>query len=606
MLAALRPRFRGEVWDWGKRHLSLSSRVTRHPGPIDWSWSPYLIGEWSPLWAYKRYENSGMIAGAQTGKTLALQTTIAYDADCDPGPGLIVYPDQVTAERRSKGHIRPMLQDSMPHLMPDSPRDMGILQYKLTTSDWYIGWAGSPSVLASLPIKHLKLDETAKFTTSSSTEADPVRNAEERITSYRPFATVFSVTTPSEPGLPGWADWKDSTQCQYEIECPQCGAWQVMYFSADIDRKWFCGTGGEWRGGIKWDHAEGLTRSQRLASSYYQCEACDRHISSAEKNRIVAAGRWKPGSPEAERYRCHLPQWYAVSVSFAHVVAKWWDSYKSDDGRRRFLNAVCAVPWEPEGREVTAEALKAHIAPGHRSGMIPVGTACLMLTVDVHDDHLRYRIRAWAPDLTTWGVETGRTLPDIGQIDKLLARTYQMPDGGVVGIHGGIVDARWRTDEVYQVCLRNSGRLFPVMGQGLAHELFKPVKTWVPADPSKGLMLSGWVLRIDINDARWKDRLFARFDHPTDKPGAWLVEEDVDDTYWWELQGEIKTTRQKEGKQPETLWILRHDNHCLDVEKYQLLAAELWQVSTMFGVTQPEELPANEAEIINPYTGRPV
>lgn len=600
---ALRPRFRGEVWEWATANLRLSARVTRHAGPIDWSWSPYLVGEWSPLWAYRRYEDSGMVAGAQVGKTLALQTTIAYDSDCDPGPGLIVYPDQVSAERRSKGHIRPLLQDSLPHLMTGSPADMSILEYRLASCDWYVGWAGSPSVLASLPIKHLKLDETGKFKRRASTEADPVRNAMERITSYRPFATVFSVTTPSEPELPGWSDWESSTRCQYHLACPHCGHWQVLYFAADVDRQWLATAGGEWRGGIKWDHDPALSKTQRLASAYYECEDCGHHWTTAEKNRAVGAGRWVAGDPEASVYRCHLPQWYALTVSFADVVAKWWDAYDDDDGRRRFLNSVCAVPWEPKGREVTDDALKAHVLPGHRAGAIPDGAACLLASFDVHDDHVRYRIRAWAPDLTTWGVETGRLLPDLVHVDQLMARTWTRPDGSVVGIHGGMIDARWRTDEVYQLCLRHPGRLYPVMGQGLAHELFRPVKTWVPANPAAGLLLSGHLIRIDIDDARWKDRLFSRLDHPTDRPGAWFVESDVDDQYWWEMRGEVKTTRERKGKSPVVEWVQKHDNHSLDVEKYQLLAAELFQVSSM--MTAPPAIQHSDTEI-NPYTRRPV
>lgn len=604
MIASLRPRFRGEVWEWAGAHLRLSSRVTRHAGPIDWSWSPYLIGEWSPLWAYRRYEDSGMLAGAQVGKTLALQVTMAYDSDCDPGPGLVVYPDQVTAERRSKGHIRPLLQDSLPHLMTGSPADMGILEYKLKSCDWYVGWAGSPSVLASLPIKHLKLDETGKFKRRASTEADPVRNAMERITSYRPFATVFSVTTPSKPELPGWADWGGSTRCQYLLPCPACGHRQALYFAADVDRKWFADEGGEWRGGIKWDHDGSLTRAQRLASAYYECEECGHHWTTAEKNAAVARGQWVAGDPSAEKYRCHLPQWCALTVSFADVVAKWWDSYDDDDGRRRFLNSCCGVPWEPKGREVTDSALRAHILPGHHAGTIPDGVACLLLSVDVHDDHLRYRVRSWAPDLTTWGVETSRLLPDLIHVDQLMQRTWARPDGSAVGIHGGVVDARWRTDEVYQLCLRHPGRLFPVMGQGTSHELFRPVKTWVPADPAHGLPLSGWILRFDIDDARWKDRLFARLEQPADKPGAWHVETDADDQYWWELQGEIKTLKERKGKAPVVEWVQRHDNHCLDVEKYQLLAAELFQVSAMI-VTAERESHGQQEAVVNPYTGKP-
>jgi phage terminase large subunit GpA-like protein len=285
------------------------------------------------------------------------------------------------------------------------------------------------------------------------------------------------------------------------------------------------------------------------------------------------------------------------------VVDRWFDAYKDEEARHDFLNSDCAVPYEIKGKQAEASKLKSHILKGHHRGQVPPECVFLCLTVDVHDDHLRYRIRGHSPDLTSWGIEEGQLPPQLSTVDALLCKTWTT-DGRAWAIGYGIIDARWRTDEVYQLCLRHEGRLFPVMGQS-QRELYKYSRQHVAADPSKGLLLSGDLTLVNIEDGRWKDLLFSRWEVAPGDPGAWYVEEEASEEYFWQLQGEVKVAgKNKKTGKLSTEWRQVHDNHALDVEKYPLLAADIFQVSSLLPAVQAARNTQSDVPQINPYTGQ--
>jgi phage terminase large subunit GpA-like protein len=604
-IAHVAPRAELEVADWAAANVVLPVGVGNPPGPLRFDRTPYMTGDWSPLWAYRRYQTIDCIWAAQTGKTLLMYLTVLYDTATDPGPGMIVYPEKTSGSRRSREHLQPLIRASLPQLVTDVADDMQLCEYHLKTCSWFIGWAGSPSVLSGIPVKHLKLDEEAKYAEKTDKETDAKRLAMRRLVQFGEFGNCFSATTPSTADLPGWRDWEGSTQCQCHVPCRACGHFQVMYFSGE-DRHWFAEPAGEWKGGIKWDRSEKLSREQRRESAYYECESCGAHWNDAQKNAAVTCRQWRARNPHARRYAAHLPSWYAPWVKLGDVCDRWWSSYKDESARHDFLNSDAAVPYEIRGRQAETSVLLSHVLPGHKRGQVPPQAVALYLTADVHDDHIRYRVRAWAPDLTSWGVEEGELPPQLHALDAILARTYRRgPD--TMPIAYAVIDARWRTDEVYQWCLAHPGAAYPVMGYETlpGGALLKYSTATVTADPLKNLPLSGELWRVDIVDARWKDQLFQRFNvHVTD-PGAWLLEEGIAADYLFQMGGEIK--REKKDKRGRLVveWVQVHENHALDCEKYQLVATHVFRLCDQLPAettTTPAPLP----DAINPYTGKPI
>ena len=623
LLKVFQPKSGLEVWEYAEKNLKLPPKETRMSGPIRFDRTPYMVGEWSPLWAYRRFRECDNIWAAQTGKTTMLQVTMCYDADVDPGPEMIVYPEQKSMRRRSKHHLRPIIETNLQHLIPQNDPDaIQNEEYTLTSMTILLGYAGSPSVLAGEPIKYLKLDEEGKFTKQSKTEADSKELAMRRLISYGEFARAFNCTTPSMENLPGWRDWPHSTQCQVYVPCPKCSkektpfdetgsrnkGWQVMYFSQDVDRKWFeKDEHGMWSGGIKWDRDKKLTREQRVASAYYECQDCGAHWTDLDKKAVVGRGVWVARNPGAARYTSHLASWYAPWVKFSEVVTRWFDSYRNEGKRHDFLNADCAVPYEEEGKRVEESHLKKLVLNGHKTGMVPPEAAVLMLTADVHDDHIRYRVRAHASHLTSWGVAEGRLMKDLTELDKLLARTYKM-GGAVVAVNCGLIDARWRTDEVYQFCLRHEGVMYPAMGHENLREIVSPSIQSVVSDPDQGLFLEGKVTLINFHDARWKTMLFNRLELTRGEPGYMYLEEGVSDQYYWEMQGEQKVEKANTRGQVKYEWKLLHDNHALDCEKLQLVGQQVFQIAAMAAPEQSVDNgeAAASMPVVNPYTNQEV
>jgi phage terminase large subunit GpA-like protein len=616
-IAALRPRPGGELWEIATGRVVVPRELSPdRSGPLSFELTPYMIGTWSPLWAYIRYQHLDNIWAAQTGKTFMLYLTMWYDIAISTGPGMVVYPDEVTAKRRNEHHIQPFLMANCREFITKADQ----LEYTTTSGSWFFGWAGSASVLSGVPAKYIKFDEEGKYKQKTAKEADSKRLALRRMVSFGDFGSAMGCTTPSLEHLPGWRDWNGSTQCQHYVPCPECATarepftvdgernrgWQVMYFSRE-DRQWFVDAdedGKEWNGGIKWDRAEALSREEREESAYYECEDCGAHWTNVQKNAAVSRGTWYARNPKARRYASHLPSWYARWVRLSDVVSHWFDSYKDEEARHDFLNSDCAVPYRPKGNSVDIVALKSHIQAGHHRGTVPPPAAILYLTADVHDDHIRYRVRAWAPDTTSWGVEEGQLPPSLHTLDALLQKTWQTERGSMM-IGAGLIDSAWRTDDVYQFCLRHHGMMWPIKGGDQLRELVSYSNQHVIADPEKGLMLGGTITLVHINDPRWKDQLFGRWKVTLHGPGAWYVEEEASDEYWHQLQGEEKREKKDARGRPVFEWVTIHDNHALDCEKYQMVAAEVFQLTSMAAPIEPEHYSPAEIQI-NPYTGKPI
>lgn len=597
-ITALQPRNDVEIYDWAEERIRLSKNVTKDAGRL--VLRSYQKGEWSPLWAWRRYSIIDVIWPTQVGKTLLMQVIAGYCIDVDPGPMMIVFPNESLVRRRSRKHLQPFIRECLPESLTDCKHDFKLDEYALRNMTINLAHSGSPAQVAGEPIRYLLMDETAKFAPSSEKEPGAELNARERTKSYRPFAREWSSTTPTLESEPGWRNWQGSTQCQFWVPCPCCGESQPLYFG-QIDYNAVTGGGELFAGGVKWDANPELSLPERLASAYYQCAHCEGQWNDYQLNRAVDAGEWRAMNPDAAQYACHLCSLVAPSIKLADMLETWFKSYKDPEKRRLFLNSWCAVYFAEEGQKASDHVLKSRILPDHRAGTVPQQAVALFLSVDVHDDHLRYRVRAWDQWCNSWGVEEGQLLPDMDEIEKIMGRTYMAPDGPRY-IDRVLIDSGWRTDEVYQFCLRHSGVAFPVKG-GKFKNLWQPVKRNVVADPLNDLPLGGEIILIEIDDFRAKNLLFSMI-NIEGNDGQWHLEAGIDEgDYIHQMQGEEKRAIIKKGKAPIYEWVLVHDNHALDCEKYNMI---MWHVFKVGDHVPPPADTAPADEAVNPYTKRPV
>lgn len=602
--AALAPRPAAEVYDWAEAALRLSRRMTLDAGPL--RLRGYQRGEWSPLWAWRRYREVDLLWGTQTGKTTLMAATLGYAIDCDPGPALFAFPTESTAKSRSRKFLQPVIRECLKGALPRASKDFGLLEYQLRTMSVVIAHAGSPARLAGEPVRYLWLDEVGKFPGASANEADAESLARERTTSYGEFAREFTCTTPTLEASPGWRRWPASTRCQFYLPCPHCGEYQVLYFGA-ADRRWFETPDVPFDGGLRWNTADGLSVDERAASAYYQCRHCAGHWSDYDKGEAIARGQWRAADPAAYHYAAHLPSWYAPRLTFARVVRDWLTAQGDPDAFHNFLNSRAAVPFERAVITVSADTLAVRRGQ-HVTGAVPPAATTLRLTVDCHKNFLRYRVRAWAPSLESWGVEEGSLgvsqapgadadYLDLSALTDLFARTWAGLAPDLI-----LVDSGYRTDDVYQLALRYPNLVYPSKGIDGLREIVHLAEQQVLADPAHGRPASGSTTLVAYQTARWQQQVQQAL---AGQGPAWWYEADVAGEYLRQLGGKAQRAHRDRHGREVLEWVEVGADHARDCELLQLVSVHVRPPREARPIAAPVGAPAARPARINPYTNRP-
>lgn len=628
-ISVMTPQPDQEIWEWAEANVKLTVRVSPYPGPIRFHRSPYMIGPRSPLWAYRRVQELILIWPTQVGKTIQLQIIMAWCIECAPGPGMVVYPDKEVCERRSKKHLRPLIEDCLPHQLTGRADDLTKFQFMLRSCTYLMAWSGSPSVLAAESIKYLNLDEIAKHAGSRKQDADSVSLARRRTGAFGQFSRIYACTTPLTADKPGWTEFEKSSQDRFHVRCHACKEPQIMFFGP-IDWKVFNpdntetgepGTPCPPRGGVKWAAHSGSTKEDTAASAYYECQHCGTHWNDTQVNDAVAGATaesiadeasgvprvtgWIPTYPDRARYGSHIVSWAASWNRLCEVVLRWLESYADPNKRRDFVNNDLACPYIETLPGLDDESIRAHVLPGQQQGIVPDGTVALILTTDIMDSHYRYRVRAWAADNTSWGIEEGQCLPDYGTLDALMAKVYLDRHGRHWTIRWAIIDSGYDTKKVYTFCARYPGRAYPIKGSQAIKDMIHLSQQIAPADPAMGLSVPTAVQLVVYHQDRWRDGMLQRLRVTQDSPGAWHLEEGISAGFCHQMRGDVKRrVAIKDSRAYKEEWVTVHANHAWDCEVYQLVAAFVFQVHALKPANDPA--PAAPQPMFNPYTGEQI
>ena len=159
----------------------------------------------------------------QVGGTAAMINMLFYIIMQSPAPTMIVYPSDDLAKDISNDNLKPALK-----LIPNIKRNFmesksKELKLKFKNMNIYLRGAGSPSKLASKPIKYLFYDEIDKMGGASKKEASPYNLALERTKTYRPQEKVYACSTPTLKTNYIWElhDSADEVK-HYFVKCPHC------------------------------------------------------------------------------------------------------------------------------------------------------------------------------------------------------------------------------------------------------------------------------------------------------------------------------------------------------------------------------------------------
>lgn len=636
---AFRPSERLPVDAWAEKYLDLSSRVTRLSGRLELDRTPYLRG---PLRAFTAplYRRHIYGFGAQIGKTIILQIIMAYIIDNDPGPMMVVYPDRTTAKRRSRKHLRPLIEDApvLKRHTTGKTDDLQTFEYKLDRMTVNLAWAGSPSMLASEPIRYLVRDEFAKFRHLDKSEAHPVELSARRVISYSHLAKIIDATTPGLAGKVGDADIKNGTYHECWVPCPHCGKPDLLEDVPDpvMDPRMHVEGGDvmssaeamtallaklkragyqviEWDN-ITWDK-KAKDLDQMADSAHYICPLCRGRIDYAQVHSMVMQCRWIPRHPDRVEASWHLPSWYrdTEETSFSGVVARWLKA-QGDPGKiQDCLNSDRAVGYEDLGSGRKEEDIRRICVRSYARNTVPFAPLYVFLTVDLRAPEIHFVVRAWTYYETSGQVRydvlarmstfrqgdvpTGETL---AEVDRIREMVFRGPDGHEYPINLTGIDSGFNTDEVYEYCRKRS-KCVAMKGEDGMRQIMaytRPQKEPTTNEPRyDSCHLIAWQKEY------FADVLDGRMGIGEGMPGEWMLPADIGDDLLAHLTAEKKLEKISRWGRSDKRWRqTRKGNHWLDCERMQMVLARFVGLADAKPTQAP--IPTTESQSASGFLGR--
>lgn len=232
VLQKLKPPPPLTISQWADKYRVLSSESSAEPGRWHTDKAPYQRAIMDAI-GDPHVREVVVMSAAQIGKTDAfILNVLAYYMDYAPAPIMCMQPTLDMGQTLSKDRISPMLRDTprLKGLVDVKSRFAGntVMKKNFIGGHITIVGANSPSSLASRPIKVLLADEIDRYPKSAGTEGDPLNLAKKRQTTFWDCKTVM-VSTPTIKGDSRIEDaFNLSTQEEWNIPCPECGAYQPL------------------------------------------------------------------------------------------------------------------------------------------------------------------------------------------------------------------------------------------------------------------------------------------------------------------------------------------------------------------------------------------
>jgi len=520
----------------------------------------------------------------QTGSSAGMETFLAWAADQDPGPALIVYPDRDTASKRSQDYLQDVfrLSPRLRDLLTGLDDDMARLRLKLTTMLIYMGWAGSVTSIGNVSVRYLFLDEVDKYPdTPNAKEASTMDLVLERVRSFKFRAKVFIISTPTiETGPVRQAFQNADVRFDYHASCPACG----RYVRLEWDQ-------------IRWpyldDGADGPEEARvdpkavlKGKMARYVCQECGSLWDDRARDKAVRGGEWfarDDGRPlmryldeEApEQIAFHSPAWISPLVSLSECAAAYLRGRRDPQASKYFATQIKAEPWKEVVIETTEDQVleaRCDLAPQ----TVPEEAIALTCGVDMQRDGFWFAVRAWARTYVSWLIHYGKVQTWGDLEDLLFGAEYPMADGRRMRIFRAGLDTGGTggdgkvsmTEEAYFWLRRNGrGRGCRVWGtKGASRPLAGKVSLGKPLDKApSGKPIRGGLQIVSLNTEALKDALRYRLEVAATTGGdmAAFLHRETGLDYVAHILAEEKR-RDKNGREK---WVqVRRDNHLLDCE----------------------------------------
>jgi phage terminase large subunit GpA-like protein len=572
-----RPPARLSVPAWADTYRQLAKESGSRGGP--WRTSEVEVAR-GPMLAVTEpgvHIISAMVA-TQVLKTELLLNTFGFFAHLDPCPMLLIQPKDDAAEKFSKERVTPMIA-ATPVLREivgtaktrDAAETIDVKAFR--GGRLALAGAGSPTNLASRPIRVVLCDEIDKYPTTR--EGDPIMLAEERTASFDLNWLSLRVCSPTVDGESRIAaSYLDSDQRRASIACPHCGHRQFPEFFKHVQWQKRLDENGQVvehlprtarmhceACGVAWDEGDRLRALQSCrwhqTRPFQCCGALHTPLAAYERAWQARAGAadavddvWDWWEDRAEGrfavYRARCPDCGSWPVDNRHagfqaskllspwqkdrpadIAEKWLLAKGNPDREQAWWNTQMGLPHRPSaGRKVEARTLLERREV--YDAEVPDGAALITIGIDTQDYRIELEVVGWGRDEESWSIAyeviDGELSDPLVQarLDAFLQRRWRKGNGVTLAAMAVCMDSGGHhTQHVYDFCKARLGRrVWAIKGASEKDGQRNPV--WPTKRPSKKSKAAFRPVVIGGNTAR--DVVRARLAmEETPRPGAALA-----------------------------------------------------------------------------------
>lgn len=413
--------------DWAEKNIYLSELTCPEPGPLHISRTPYVRGVFEAFTSLY-IEHIDLVWGRQLAKSTSMYTCLVHGIAEDPGPALVLFPEEKSGKTTSKNRIQPHINLCPPAAAKKTANedDFSLMEMKFKDSVAAIGWAGSGPQVMSRPVRYLMIDEIDEFgEVVGAGLSSPVGSALETTSNFGNRKIMFT-STPST--LENYI-WSDLRNCQYVFEywvpCPHCGEYQILVWSQ-----------------IKFPEDERDPEKVSLIA-WYECLHCQKHINNIQKITALADGQWRArlsdpdtesvydpcgdilrnkeisikqtilladvlANPAAKKIGFQLAKWYSPfpNATFGHAAKEFLEAQGDYIKKRDWTKFWKAMPYtEKAATQDYHELLK------NKNDLPPIicpeNTIALTCSVDPGQHGFWYTVLAWSTDFSPHLIEYG-------------------------------------------------------------------------------------------------------------------------------------------------------------------------------------------------------
>ena len=560
-IEALQPPPEQSVREWVEHHRILPVG-NAEPGPKRISRTPSLaiVYDWFGDYHVKEITCQ---KPAQCGFTDMIVDLILWICDNDPSPVALFLADQDTARKLMKFRIIPALRGMGRLKNDDDNRKKAATKFECSFSNGFylmVSWGSSISQTASMAFKYVFCDEINKPGYDvSGDEGNTLGRIRERMETY-PDSKFIKFSTPTtDEGRVTKELEKADVVYDFCVPCPDCGFLQPLTFQ-----------------NVKWEGGSKATTEQIEKTARYVCNNCGSLWTTAQKNLAVEKGifipRKKVDNPRHLGLQLHRLASLFKGGYLENMIDRWNKAQEEGPSEiQNVINSVFGEPWvnrvsEPESERLT---MLNSCRLDYDRLEIPPEAVCLCCGVDVQQDGFWYRIRAFAQDTTSWGIDEG-FLSTWDELGNMLFASYGnhkiwrvLIDTGGGKNQNALIS---RTEETYNFIRENLTRGLKIMGaKGSSHSMSTKIKIGAPIDKTpSGKPIKGGIKIVQINTDSFKDLFWYRVELGAnqDPKGLYFHSSTPDYVFRHYLAEEKRI-----DKNGNSDWVqIKKDNHLLDCE----------------------------------------